>query len=85
MTTERIAMTTNRPVRKGKGPKTRPTEWTVGVTMLIAALIAWYNDRDTAALIAVASAVLPAIVTSITTWWEQRNANVVDVTPAVEN
>jgi len=60
--------------RSGVSPAARPTEWTTAVVLLITAAVAWYNDRDTAALVAAAGAALPVIVTAIAAWYDRRNA-----------
>lgn len=69
--------------RTGLTPQARPTEWTTAVVLLITAAIAWYNDRNTAALIAAAGAALPVIVTAITTWYDRRHGGAV-VSPAAD-
>jgi hypothetical protein len=66
-------MTTEEP-RTGVTPVVRPTEWTVGVAMLITAVLAWQTDHDTAALVAVGAAVLPTLVTAVAAWYERRQA-----------
>jgi hypothetical protein len=60
--------------RTGVTPVERPTEWTMAVVMLITAFFAWRTDHDTGALIAVAAAALPVIVTAITAWYDRRQA-----------
>lgn len=70
---EMEAMST-RAVRTGVSPVDRPTEWTTALVMLVTAAVAYYNDRDIAALIAVAAAVLPVLVTAVAAWWEKRHA-----------
>jgi len=72
-----------RPIRKGASPVERPTEWTTAVVMLITAFVTWQANRDTAALISVGAACLPVIVTAVVAWYEERHADTVDITPAV--
>jgi hypothetical protein len=60
--------------RSGITPAERPTEWTMAVVMLITAGLAWQSDHDTGALIAVAAAALPVIITAITAWYDRRKA-----------
>lgn len=60
--------------RSGITPVERPTEWTTAVVMLVLAVLAYQTDHDTAALLAVAGAVLPVIVTAIVTAWDRRTA-----------
>ena len=60
--------------RSGISPVKRPTEWTTAVAMLVSAGILFYNDRDTAALVATASACLPVIITAIVAAYERRKA-----------
>lgn len=57
----------------GAAPVERPTEWTVGVVMLASAVLMWSTNHDTAALIAVGAAVLPAFVTAAVVWFKTRN------------
>jgi hypothetical protein len=59
--------------RTGYSPVARPTEWTTAVVLLITAAIAWYNDRNTAALVAAIGAALPVIVTALATWYDRRH------------
>ncbi len=74
---------TDRPVRTGATPVVRPTEWTMAVVMLVTAFLAWNTDHDTAALVAVAAAALPVIVTAIVSWYEKRHATMTEPTPVV--
>jgi hypothetical protein len=58
--------------RTGLTPAERPTEWINAVLLLGAALWAWKTDHDTAALIAVAGATIPIIVTAVASWYDRR-------------
>lgn len=64
---------TDRP-RSGITPAARPTEWTTALVALITAAVAWYNDRDTAALVTVAIGAVPVIVTALVAWYDRRGS-----------
>jgi len=53
-------------------PVDRPTEWTSALVMLVLGVIAYLDDRNVAALVAVAGAVLPILVTAAVVWWRSR-------------
>jgi uncharacterized membrane protein YkvI len=53
-------------------PVDRPTEWTSALVMLVLGVIAYLDDRNVAALVAVAGAVLPVLVTAAVVWWRSR-------------
>lgn len=72
------------PIRKGIRPSARPTEWTSAAIMLAGAFAAYTTDHNVAALLAVIGACVPALSTAVASWWEQRHADTVAVTPAVE-
>lgn len=60
--------------RSGITPVERPTEWTTAVVMIVLAILAYQSDHNTAALVAVAAAALPVIVTAIVSAWDKRTA-----------
>jgi hypothetical protein len=72
------------PVRKGIDPVARPTEWITAVVMLSAAVTAFQTDHDLAALLSVAGACLPVIITAVVAKYEASHADTVVETPAVE-
>lgn len=53
-------------------PVERPTEWTSALVMLVLGVIAYLDDRNIAALIAIVGAALPVIVTTIVVWWRRK-------------
>jgi hypothetical protein len=53
-------------------PVDRPTEWTSALVMLVLGVIAYLDDRNIAALIAIIGAALPVIVTSAVVFWRSR-------------
>jgi Zn-dependent protease with chaperone function len=59
------------PARTGITPVERPTEWTTAIVLLITAVIAYFNDHDAAALVAVAMAAVPVLVTALVSWWDR--------------
>lgn len=71
------------PLRRGLTPTARPTEWTVAAVMLLVAVIAWVNDRDTAALLAVLGATAPALATTGFAYLERRRADALTLAEAV--
>jgi hypothetical protein len=78
--------TTTGPVdRTGASPAARPTEWIAAVAGLVTAVVAYLNDRDVAALVAVATGSLPTIVTAVTAWYDRRHGGAVTATPAGED
>jgi hypothetical protein len=53
-------------------PVDRPTEWTSALVMLVLGVIAYLDDRNVAALVAVIGAALPVVVTALVVWWRRR-------------
>lgn len=71
------------PIRKGVTPAARPTEWTAAAVMLANACVMFATDHNTAALVSVASACLPALATAAFSWYEARHVDAVVAAPAV--
>ena len=68
--------------RSGLTPVARPTEWTTALTMLVVAVLAWQSNHDLAALVSVAGACLPVIVTAIVAAVERVRATNAKLPPA---